>query len=26
VHYETVGHFLQTDTGKGTVEVLLDFK
>lgn len=26
VHYETVGHWLQTDTGKGTVEVLLDFK
>jgi outer membrane protein assembly factor BamA len=26
VHYETVGHFLQTDAAKGTVEVLLDFK
>lgn len=26
VHYDTVGHFLQTDTAKGTVEVLLDFK
>jgi outer membrane protein insertion porin family len=26
VHYETVGHFLQTDPGKGTVDVLLDFK
>jgi outer membrane protein assembly factor BamA len=26
VHYETVGHWLQTDNGKGTVEVLLDFK
>lgn len=26
VHYDTVGHFLQTDAGKGTVEVLLDFK
>jgi outer membrane protein assembly factor BamA len=26
VHYETVGHWLQTDKGKGTVEVLLDFK
>jgi len=26
VHYDTVGHFLQTDTEKGTVEVLLDFK
>jgi outer membrane protein assembly factor BamA len=26
VHYDTVGHFLQTDADKGTVEVLLDFK
>lgn|SRR5882724_1220855 len=26
VHYDTVGHFLQTDETKGTVEVLLDFK
>src|SRR5271165_3928741 len=26
VHYENVGHFLQTDEAKGTVEVLLDFK
>ncbi len=26
VHYDTVGHFLQTDVEKGTVEVLLDFK
>jgi outer membrane protein assembly factor BamA len=26
VHYDTVGHFLQTDSAKGTVEVLLDFK
>jgi outer membrane protein assembly factor BamA len=26
VHYESVGHWLQTDTGKGTVDVLLDFK
>lgn len=26
VHYDTVGHFLQTDPVKGTVEVLLDFK
>jgi len=26
VHYDTVGHFLQTDAAKGTVEVLLDFK
>ncbi|HET7107980.1 MAG TPA: POTRA domain-containing protein [Candidatus Acidoferrum sp.] len=26
VHYDTVGHFLQTDEAKGTVEVLLDFK
>lgn len=26
VHYDTVGHFLQTDPQKGTVEVLLDFK
>jgi outer membrane protein insertion porin family len=26
VHYNTVGHFLQTDAEKGTVEVLLDFK
>jgi len=26
VHYDTVGHFLQTDPQKGTVDVLLDFK
>ena len=26
VHYDTVGHYLQTDAAKGTVEVLLDFK
>jgi outer membrane protein insertion porin family len=26
LHYENVGHWLQTDTGKGTVDVLLDFK
>jgi outer membrane protein assembly factor BamA len=26
VHYDTVGHFLQTDPTKGTVEVLLDFR
>jgi len=26
VHYDTVGHFLQTDPAKRTVEVLLDFK
>lgn len=26
VHYETVGHFLQTDPAKGTVDALLDFK
>ena len=26
VHYETVGHFLQTDASKGIVDVLLDFK
>lgn len=26
VHYDTVGHVLQTDPEKGTVEVLLDFK
>jgi len=26
VHYDTVGHWLQTDTEKGTVDVLLDFK
>jgi len=26
VHYDDVGHFLQTDAAKGTVEVLLDFK
>jgi outer membrane protein assembly factor BamA len=26
VHYETVGHFLQTDPDKHTVDVLLDFK
>jgi outer membrane protein assembly factor BamA len=26
VHYENVGHWLQTDASKGTVDVLLDFK
>jgi outer membrane protein insertion porin family len=26
LHYETVGHWLQTDSGKSTVDVLLDFK
>jgi outer membrane protein assembly factor BamA len=26
LHYETVGHWLQTDPEKGTVDVLLDFK
>lgn len=26
VHYDTVGHWLQTDPAKGTVEALLDFK
>jgi outer membrane protein assembly factor BamA len=26
LHYESVGHWLQTDAGKGTVDVLLDFK
>ncbi|MGB7847098.1 MAG: POTRA domain-containing protein [Candidatus Acidiferrum sp.] len=26
VHYETVGHYLETDTRKGTVDALLDFK
>ena len=26
VHYESVGHWLQTDAGKRTVDVLLDFK
>ena len=26
LHYETVGHWLQTDASKGTVDVLLDFK
>jgi len=26
VHYENVGHWLQTEAGKGTVDVLLDFK
>ena len=26
VHYENVGHWLRTDTAKGTVDVLLDFK
>ena len=26
LHYETVGHWLQTDPGKSTVDVLLDFK
>ncbi len=26
VHYDTVGHWLRTDAGKHTVDVLLDFK
>lgn len=26
LHYETVGHWLQTDPDKGTVDILLDFK
>jgi outer membrane protein assembly factor BamA len=26
VHYDTVGHWLQTDAQQGTVDVLLDFK
>jgi len=26
LHYDTVGHWLQTDPGAGTVDVLLDFK
>jgi outer membrane protein assembly factor BamA len=26
IHYETVGHWLQTDAQNGTVDVLLDFK
>jgi outer membrane protein assembly factor BamA len=26
VHYENVGHWLQTNSGKSTVDVLLDFK
>lgn len=26
LHYENVGHWLQTNAGKGTVDVLLDFK
>lgn len=26
LHYETVGHWLQTDSSKATVDVLLDFK
>jgi outer membrane protein assembly factor BamA len=26
VHYETVGHWLQTDPAKGTVDALIDFK
>jgi hypothetical protein len=26
VHYETVGHWLRTDTDKHQVDVLLDFK
>jgi outer membrane protein assembly factor BamA len=26
VHYDTVGHWLQTDEEKGTVDVLIDFK
>jgi outer membrane protein assembly factor BamA len=26
IHYDTVGHWLQTDPAKGSVDVLLDFK
>ncbi len=26
IHYDTVGHWLQTDAARGTVDVLLDFK
>jgi outer membrane protein assembly factor BamA len=26
VHYDTVGHWLQTDSGNGTADALLDFK
>ena len=26
IHYDIVGHWLQTDPAKGTVDVLLDFK
>ena len=26
IHYDTVGHWLQDDAAKGTVDVLLDFK
>jgi outer membrane protein assembly factor BamA len=26
LHYDTAGHFLQTDPGKGTVDILWDFK
>ena len=26
IHYDTVGHWLQTDMSKGTVDILLDFK
>jgi outer membrane protein assembly factor BamA len=26
LHYDNVGHWLQTDASKGTVDVLLDFK
>ena len=26
VHYETVGHYLQTDPAEGTVDALIDFK
>jgi outer membrane protein assembly factor BamA len=26
IHYDTVGHWLQTDPAKGTVDILLDFK
>jgi hypothetical protein len=26
VHYESVGHWLETDDGAGTVDVLMDFK
>jgi hypothetical protein len=26
VHYTDVGHWLETDPAKGTVDVLLDFK